>query len=305
MPSSINPSLCALGIDLGGTNIRAGLFDANGQLYGEVRSCATAAEGPQAATLANLFDLIDDTTAHAHCRVDELAGIGIGTTGPLDVVNGAYYEPETLPNLYYFPLKDALYDRYNVPAEFTNDANAFALAEALFGAGRGHNVVVGVTLGTGCGCGIVIERRILEGATFNAGELYKAPLLGRNFDELLSGSGVARHYEERAACHKSAREIAALAATGDEVAVAALSAFGADVGRGLAVIASVIDPAAIILGGSVASAFRFFESDLRDSLAEHVAPTVSDRMLVTPSELGSRAGAAGGAALLFSPGRIG
>ena len=136
----------------------------------------------------------------------------------------------------------------------TNDANAFALAEASFGAGLGAGIVLGVTLGTGCGCGIVVEGRLLEGATANAGELYRAPLLGANFDAMLSGRGLQRHYEQVTGGAVPGAEVTRRASTGEGAALRALAAFGADVGAGLGVLVATLDPDIVVLGGSVTEA---------------------------------------------------
>jgi predicted NBD/HSP70 family sugar kinase len=183
----------------------------------------------------------------------------------------------------------------------SNDANCFALAEALFGAGRGEEIVVGVTLGTGCGCGVVIRGEILEGTTANAGEVYRALVGDRPFDEALSGGGLERLYGERAGRSLAGEEISRLAAESDARALGAFEDFGKWVAKGLGIIAAVLDPGVIVLGGSVSSAFERFAGAMQAEIGRYLAPAAARRLRVVRSEQGAQAGARGAAALLFSP----
>jgi glucokinase len=292
----------ALGVDLGGTKIAAGVFDGLGGLRGRLAVRPTQALGPAEGTVANLFAAIDAALATAGSEASRLGGIGVGTTGPLDPRAGTILEAETLPNLFHFPLRRALEDHYGLRAALSNDANCFALSEATFGAGRGEEIVVGITLGTGCGCGVVIRGRILEGATANAGEVYRALVGERTFDEALSGGGLERLYREGTGRAASGAEVSRLAAAGDAGALAAFASYGGWLARGLGIIAAVLDPGVIVLGGSVASAFPHFEAALRSDIGKYVAPAAARRLRIVPSQQGVEAGARGAAALLLAPG---
>ncbi len=293
------PGPLALGVDLGGTKIAAGLFDDRGSRIGDLAIAPTEAHRPAGETVATLFRVIDQAAAHLP-NGRAISGIGIGSTGPLDPSTGTILEAETLPNLFHFPLTRTVAERFGLPVKITNDGNAFALAEALFGAARGHSIVVGVTLGTGCGCGIVIHGKILEGATANTGEVYRAPIAGRGFDEVLSGPGLETIYAELTTLKASGREISELARRGDAGATGAFSAFGRLLAEGLGTIAAVVDPSVIVLGGSVSASFELFAPSLREALPRYVAPQVARSLAILPATLGSSAGALGGAALFFS-----
>ncbi|MEM7235862.1 MAG: ROK family protein, partial [Planctomycetota bacterium] len=176
-----------VGVDLGGTKIFAAGFDAAGDVRTPSFREATEASRDASVTIANLDRCVESAVRSASGRI---VGIGVGTTGPLNPWSGVLLEPETLPQLFGFPLAKHLSERFELPVAVSNDANCFALGEALFGAGRGASVVLGITLGTGCGVGIVIDGKIHEGASGNAGEVYRARLGEFSFDEILSGGGL-------------------------------------------------------------------------------------------------------------------
>lgn len=290
----------ALGVDLGGTTISAGLFDESGRIHGELVSIPTEAHGPAEKTICNLLHVIDKAASSARADDLQLEGVGVGSTGPLDPQSGQLLQAESLPNLLFFPLGETVAKRSGLPVSVTNDGNAFALAEARFGAGKGKSIVVGVTLGTGCGCGIIIEGKIVEGATANSGEIYRAPLAGGNFDEVLSGRGLEKIFHEKTGRHRPGSEISKLADDGDSDALETFRTFGRKVAAGLGTIAAVLDPSVVVLGGSVSSSFRHFSPALLEDLKRYVAPQVAAGITIVPTHLGAVAGALGGAALVFS-----
>lgn len=296
---------CAIGVDLGGTKIAAGLFDASGALLGALHRAPTLATGPREVTLASLHGVIARALGDLPPGMRAL-GVGIGSSGPLDPVSGTILGATNLQNLSGFPLLEEVTRRFGLDAAITNDGNAFALAEAQFGAGAGESIVVGVTLGTGCGCGIVLGGQLLEGATANAGEVYLACAGPRgNFDEVLSGKGLSRELELATGERVSGEEIHRRASQGDAAALAAYTSFGRAVGGGLATIVAVLDPRALVLGGSAARGLEWFLPALREELFRRVAPAIGQSLKILPSALGDCAGALGGAALLLrSPSRI-
>ncbi|HVR73239.1 MAG TPA: ROK family protein [Planctomycetota bacterium] len=303
----------AIGVDLGGTKIAAGAFDAvardggprpSGRLLGGLEEAPTEAAGPAEGTVKNLLGVIERALARAVSEGAEPAGIGVGSTGPLDPAAGKLLEADNLPRLTHFPLCAAIRERFGLPVVLTNDGNAFALAEAVFGSGEGRGIVVGVTLGTGCGCGIVVRGKILEGRTANAGEVYRVRVAGGSFDEVLSGRGLERTYRQVAGRDIPGAEVSRLADSGDPEALRAFELFGHDVGEGLGIMAAVLDPSIIVLGGSVAASFRHFERTLREALPHRVAPGTARGLEVEPSRLGKLAGALGAAALVSAPDTI-
>ena len=292
----------AVGVDLGGTKIAAGIFEPGGKLVGDLAIEPTLADGPAEGSWQAFLRAVDGAIAGAGVDSGALAGIGVGAPGPLDASSGTLLEIPTLPGLQYFPLRGRLVQRYETRVEISNDGNCFALGEALYGAASSEAVVLGVTMGTGCGAGLVVDGRIHEGATFNAGEVYRAPCGERTFDEALSGPGLEQLYRERVGSNRPGPEISELARNGDPVAREVFEAFGVDVARGLGILAAVLDPQVIVLGGGVAAAFDCFGEVVKREISHYLAPTAAEQLRIVASEAGAAAGAAGAAALVFSAG---
>jgi glucokinase len=289
----------AVGVDLGGTKIAAGVFSSRGALPAALVRRPTLASGPAEGTLANLFAAIEEVCSIRGIGVDELVGIGIGTTGPLDPVSGMLLEPETLPRLFHFPLARVLEDRFARSVRIDNDANCFALGEARYGAGTAEEIVLGVTLGTGCGVGIVSRGELFRGATFNAGEVYRAPIAGSNFDAVLSGVGIEDLHTAMSGERLAGAEIALNARAGDMRALSTFIAFGERLAMGLGILVSVVDPGLVVIGGSVAGSAGLFLPRTLEHLPRYIAPSAAARVRIVVSELGERAAAAGAAALIL------
>ena len=290
----------AVGVDLGGTKIAAGVFEPDGRLLGALAVEPTLADGPAEGSREALLGVVDGALAAAGIDSAALEGIGVGSPGPLAARSGTLLEIPTLPGLHYFPLRGTLQQRYGTRVEISNDGNCFALGEALYGAARAESVVLGVTMGTGCGAGLVVDGRIHEGATFNAGEVYRAPCGERTFDEVLSGPGLEQLYFEQVGVKRAGAEISELARNGDPAAGEVFEAFGVAVARGLGILAAVLDPQVVVLGGGVAAAFDCFEGVLKREIVQYIAPGAAEQLRIVASEAGASPGAAGAAALVFS-----
>ena len=288
------------GVDLGGTKIAAGVFDHEGRLAGEIATAPTAAGETEAITLANLRGAIEAACRSAGGSLDQLRAVGVGSTGPVEASTGRILQVPNLASLNFFDLGAWVRAEFAAPLFLENDANCFALGEALRGGGRGHPVVVAVTLGTGFGCGIVIDGAMYSGVTGNAGEVADCPIAGGTFDSMLSGGGMRKFYERRwGPTALSARELGDAAEAGDERARAAWQDYGGAVGEALGMIAAVIDPSVCVVGGSVAERLPLFEGALLQKMRACLAPAAAERLRVAPAELGSAAGVIGAAEYAF------
>lgn len=288
-----------LGIDIGATKIAAAAFDMNHRRLSDVQSIPTMAKHPAPLTLMNLKRAAAQAGQAAGVKGPPLA-VGMGSPGPLDAAGGRLLETDTLPNLMGFHMARFVEQEIGAPLHLENDANCFALAAALVGEGKGCEVVVGVTLGTGFGCGIVMSGKIYSGVSGNAGEVAYCRVAGGTFDEMLTGSGVKRFYERITSKEApEPKKLGEMAKAGDQEAIKTWAVFGEAVGEALGMIAAVVDPSVIVLGGSVARRFDLFRESMERTLKERLAPNSAERIEVKRSELDHMAGVTGAAEYAF------
>jgi fructokinase len=256
-----------IGIDLGGTKIEGIALAADGRAL--VRRRIAAPRGDYRQTLDAVAGLVRAIERETGAR----GTVGIGIPGTLSPATGLVKNANSTW-LIGQPLADDLPRLLDRPVRFANDANCFALSEAIDGAAAGASSVFGVIVGTGCGGGVVIDGRVLTGANAVAGEWGHNPLpaphdgespgppcyCGRRgcIEQFLSGPALARDYAEGGGAAIAAAEIAARAAAGDPLADAALSRYEERMARALGSIINVIDPDVIVLGGGLSNIERLY-----------------------------------------------
>ncbi len=277
-----------IGIDLGGTKIEAAAIDQDGRIRAR-RRIATPA-GDYDATIAALVGLV----AAIENAAGACASVGVGIPGTIVAETGLVKNANSTW-LNRRPLGCDVEAALGRPVRFANDANCFALSEAIDGAAAGCGTVFGVILGTGVGGGIVIGGRPLVGANAIAGEWGHNPLPAPRRDELpgppcycgrsgcietfLSGPGLAADHRRHAGRDLAAPEIAAGAAAGDRDCRATLDRYAGRLVRALAGIINLIDPDAIVLGGGL-SAFDFLYDEVPRRWGRHIfSDTVVTRLL--------------------------
>jgi glucokinase len=158
-----------LGIDLGGTNIKSGVVDDTGRAVSSVSVPTQAERGPETG-LASLAEAGRMAVDEARLRWDDIKAVGLGSPGTMDLASGMLLDPPNLPGWTNLPIRDLLGKRLGKRTVLQNDANAAAFGEYWAGAGRDTRSLVLFTLGTGVGCGIVHEGRIIEGRHSHGGE---------------------------------------------------------------------------------------------------------------------------------------
>ena len=287
-----------IGIDLGGTKIAAAAFDMDGKRLGKIARLPTLARMQPAVSLTNLKRVVKQAMTEAGVTAPPHA-VGMGSSGPLDQKNGVLHDRDSLPNLVGFKIGDFVKREFGAPLHLENDAACFALGEAIGGAGRGQEIVLGITLGTGFGCGLSICQRIYTGATNNAGEVAYCRVGESDFDHACSGHGVVRQYHrylvDKPPDTITAKEIGDLAQGGDPTAKRAWRAYGRDVGSAIGVLCCVLDPSVVVIGGSVSKRLPFFEDSLVASARAVLPSTTREAFRVAHSELGEAAGLTGAA----------
>jgi len=288
-----------VGIDVGGTKIMAGILNAQGEVVGEPVKVPTGTKDSADAITGRLYQSVEEALSAAGRSLEQVAGIGIGVPGPLKIKEGVFLDPLQLPTLHNFPIRRAVEEHYRLPVEVNNDANCFVLAEAFFGAAAGAETVLGFTLGTGFGCGMVINRRVLTGATETAGEIWFSPYKESFIEDYVSGRGLQRNYRELTGEEATPPQILEAAGRGEPEALKAWEIFGQDLAYALAWSINILDPDVVVLGGSLTRGFDFFAPDMEKQLRSHITPVPAEKTRVVPAKLGESAGFIGAACLIL------
>ena len=291
-----------LGLDLGGTNVKATVVDAGGPRADLARSRPTASERGPAAVLATVASLAGELISEA----GGVEAVGLALPGHFDPAAGT---GTLLPNLAGDwrgrPIAAPLSAELGLPVRLVNDARALALAELRFGAGRGFLHVLCVTLGTGVGGAVVIDGRLYLG-TAHAGEIGHTtaqpdgPPCGCGnrgcLDRVVSAAAIAEQ-----AGHPTVQAAAAAAGSGDPQALRAFEAAGTYVGRALADAVVLLWPERIVVGGGVAAAGELLLEPLRAELHRRACLVPAERIGVVAATLGPGAGAIGAALWAAEP----
>lgn len=299
MRASHPPDQIALALDIGGTKIAGGVVDGEGRVLRHHEIPSPVHEGPE-VVLARAVGLLEMLRAESP---DSPVAIGVSTGGQVDADGRIVYATGLIPGWAGTPLRQTLEDRFGLPAAVLNDGSAAALGEAHYGAGRGCASVLGLTLGTGLGGGLVIDGEIFRG-TVALGHTKivrdgRACTCGGNgcLEVYVNGAALVGEYNARAGSDNakvSAREIAALAQAGDAHARDAVKAIGAWLGFGLAGIVGALRPALVVVGGGLAQVGDGLFESARASLRAYAFPTLRETP-IAPAALGPQAGLVGAA----------
>lgn len=271
-----------LAIDLGGTNIRIAQVE-DGRCLNKV-SVPCLSQADSSTVLRQLFQLIE---SEMNERVE---GIGIGVPSVVDTEEGIVYNVANIASWKEVHLKAILEDRFKVRVAINNDSNCFTLGEKMFGAGRPYANMVGVTIGTGIGAGVIINHHLYGGEYVGAGEIGALPYLDSDYEHYCS-SYFFKHY------NTTGEITAEKAKEGDEMSLSLWRQFGVNMGNLIKVILFTYSPRAIVLGGGIVSAFPFFEEAMKNVIKEFPYSIISDKVEVLASYL-KDAGLLGASALL-------
>ncbi len=271
-----------IGIDVGGTFIKAGLVSGNKVM----KDCMipTEAKKGRKRVLKNLFRAIECV------MTKDVKGIGIGFPGP--IVNGSVKEVQNIPAFNNTNIAKLVSKRYRKRCVVANDANCFALAEAKFGAGKGKKHIVGITLGTGLGCGIVINGIIYAGNTGASGEISKIPFGNKKMEDSMNSRFL------RKIGGKSPLELSILARKGNKRAKKAWKQFGKNLGTGMSIVVDTLDPEMIVFGGQIAKSFSLFKSEMLKEIKKNTFKESFLHLKIVQSRL-KEPGILGAAALVI------
>lgn len=303
----------AIGVDVGGTKINAGIVRDSGEVLHRVVLPTLAGK---AEVVRRVYDAIDGLLHEAGKRKADwlqVRGIGIGTAGQVDWADGSIrFANDLLPGYTGTPLKRLVRERYGVPVCVDNDVNVLALTERKLGVFRGARYLLCLALGTGIGGAVIAEGRLLHGAWGGAGEFGHisvdfrgAPCICGGFgclEQYVSGTGIASRMRERLAAlgvqkppDLDARQIIARWQNGDPASAAVMEEACAALGSAIASLAHTFNPEGIVLGGGVAEAGKPFFDRIREETAKRGMPSFLRGVRIEPAYRGSWSGLIGAA----------
>ena len=266
-----NKSLSVIGVDLGGTNMRAGLVE-NDTIVKTSKNLVPVTDDPDV-----VVDVLKDTIRDAY--KPNVAGIGIGVPSVVDTERGIVYDVENIPSWKEVYLKDILEKEFKVPVYINNDANCFAVGERHFGAGKKYDDFVGLITGTGMGGGIIKNGHLLPDQNCGAGEFGIIPYKDHNLEYYCSGNFFSVFYGT------DAKAIEERVEAGDAEAIEAMKAYGKHLGVTIKIIMSTLDPAAIIIGGGVSKSFHQYEKWMWEEINTFDYSGSVEKLNVIKSEL--------------------
>lgn len=261
--------MALVGVDLGGTYVRAGLVE-NDRLV-KIVSRPIRSQGTAEEVLSDVVSVLESVIS------PDVQGAGIGVPSVVDLATGTIYDVQNIPAWKEVPLRKILEDRFNLPVYVNNDANCFAVGEKYFGQGKNFDNMVGLIIGTGLGAGLIINGKLYSGPNCGAGEFGLLPYLDANFERYASGQFFLKSHG------KSGQELFNLAERGDETARKIFAEFGHHLGEAIKAIMYAVDPEAIILGGSVNKAFHLFRESLMSTISTFAYSITLNRIKILPS----------------------
>jgi len=297
-----------LGFDIGGTKVAIAVGDRDGKILARSRR-PTEPSGDAAADLSRLAAAGHELLAEVGASASDLAGVGAGVPGPIDLVRGLLLSPPNLPGWHEAPIRDALTEAFGCPAFIENDANAAALAEARHGAGQGARDLVYLTMSTGVGSGLVLDGHLYRGSGGGGGELGHMPIewngercsCGQRgcLEAYVGGAAWARRLRR---CTPRTSQVVALAGDptavrpehvveaarqGDAFALSELERFTDLLARGIVLIELAFDPELVLLGTiAVAAGDALCFEPLREKVRAHLWPSYAERLRIEPAGLG-------------------
>ena len=277
-----------IGIDLGGTNVRAGIV--NESTLSNIISKRISATKPSGEVLNEIFSLIDELIDN------DVTSVGIGVPGLVNADEKMVYDVVNIPSWKKIPLQKLIEDRYNIPVYAENDANCFALGEFYFGKGKGCNSMIGLTIGTGLGSGIIINKKLHAGKNGGAGEFGMIDYLDKYYEYYASGQFFQNIYKI------SGEEVFNNAKEGNLSAIKMYEEMGVHLGNAIKMMLFALDVELIILGGSVRHAFPYFSGSMWKQIKTFDFQKAIEHLRIEVSEL-ENAGLLGAAALCYDGGK--
>lgn len=304
-----------LGIDIGGTKCAVSYGYGDGpvlHIKDKIKFPTTTKE----ETLLNIMITLDNMLEKHTLSTADISAVGISCGGPLDSRTGMIKSPPNLPGWDNVPIVGMVEDRYKIRTALQNDANACALAEWKYGAGRGSRNMVFMTFGTGLGAGLILNGQLYTGANDNAGELGHIRLSSHgpvgygkagSFEGFCSGGGIAQiaktflmekmqmgvpvsWYNPMEEDTVTAQKVAEEAVKGDKLALSIFDASAEALGKGLSIVIDILNPEVIVVGGVYTRCEELMKRRMVEMIKKEALPNSVDVCEVVVSQLGEEIG---------------
>jgi glucokinase len=302
------------GIDIGGTKIALALENLNGEKVAE-RLLPTQTEIGARAIIENVFRAITEMLEEKRVK---LMSVGIGCPSPIDIEKGLVMSPSNLRDWDNFPIVNLFEDRFQVPVALDNDANTAALGEFVYGAGRGYQNIIYITVSTGIGGGIIINGEIYHGVGTGAGEVGHTIVQPGGIrcncgstgclETICAGVHIARRARERLAIGEpslmnemtanisevTAKTVLAAVRRNDKLAIEIWDETCRFLAIGIANCITLLAPEAVVIGGGIAAAAgEILFTPLRHLVPQFISMVPADKINILPAELGGESGVCG------------
>jgi len=313
---------CRIGIDVGGTNIKIALVEPNGTITYS-NTLPTRTEMGYEYTINNIKQAIKDLMQETKTDKNSIQGIGFGFPGQIDYQKGIVRVCPNVPGWVEVPLAEIIEKEFGIPTRVDNDVRCAALGELNYGAGIGCQNLICITVGTGIGSGLIINGKLVRGASNAAGELghiklqtnggpmcgcgdtgcleafASGPAIVALAEEYIKG-GKSTKYRELASNEMTPYIVAEAAKQGDVVAKRIFTIMGEYIGLGLTSVVNLLNPEKIIIGGGVADAGEILMGPIKETILKRAMPISGNAVEIVPAKLGNTAGVIGASLLIDS-----
>ena len=311
-----------IGIDVGGTNVKLALVSNEGKIIYS-NSIPTHAEMGYEYTVNNIKEAISILLKETENKPEDVQGIGFGFPGQVDYKSGIVRLAPNIPGWIDVPIANMIEEEFNIPTRVDNDVRCAALGELNFGAGQGCENLICITVGTGIGSGLIVNGKLVRGASNAAGEIghiklqmHDGPICGCGdtgcMEAFASGPSIVAMAENYIAGGKSTkyRELAnpeitpyivyEAAKAGDPVAKRIFAIMGEYIGIGLASVINLLNPEKVIIGGGVAASGDFLMDSIKETVKKRAMKIAGETVEIVPAQLGNTAGVIGASLLIES-----
>jgi glucokinase len=285
-----------IGVDIGGTKTGVSLWAGEEKLVQKVQFPTL---GTPEAVIARINAAIDRIRETNPAVSAELSALGISCGGPLDPTEGLVLSPPNLPGWDRIPIVQSLHETTGLPCFLENDANACALAEWRWGAGKGYRDMAFLTFGTGLGCGLILNGQLYRGAGDLAGEIGHIRIAedgpegyGKrgSWEGFCSGSGLGKRYAEATGRRETGKYICDAAAQGEADALRVVEECAFYLGRGIALLIDILNPRCIVLGSIFVRREGLFRRIMESVIAEEALEASRRQCIIRPALLGETLG---------------